>query len=352
VARRLDVATRTLTGEPVTVADRLLLSVTSAAKGAVSSSRGGLLAYRTGIGTRRQLTWFDRSGKVLGTFGEPDTTRIAGPRLSPDGRRVVLWRRVQNNGDIWVLDGVRASRLTVDPGVDHWPLWSPDGSKVAFRSMRAGRVALYQKLAGGSSVEEQLVVEQEAGTPTSWSRDGRWMLSYSTPATDVGWDMWLWDMDKPGPPAAFLKTRFNERWGAFSPDGRWVAYQSNESGRTEVYVRPFTPPGAAVPAVADAQWQVSIDGGLFPAWRPDGRELYYLDPGGAMMAASIAVTGSSLQPGTPIRLFSPRIVGAAADSEANRQYDIAPDGRFLINIQLDDDAGPITVVQNWRPPAQ
>jgi dipeptidyl aminopeptidase/acylaminoacyl peptidase len=274
VARRLDIATGTLTGDPVIVADGLLNGLGTSTRSAISVARTGMLAYRTGTGDRRQLTWFDRNGTALGTIGEPDTTRIAGPRISPDGRRVVLWRRVQGNGDIWVFDGVRASRLTVDPGVDHWPLWSPDGSKVAFRSMRGGRVALYQKLAGGSGVEEQIVAEHEAGTPTSWSRDGRWLLSYGGQAAD-GWDMWLWDMHNPGPPAAFLKTPFHERWGTFSPDGQWVAYQSNESGRTEVYVRPFMAPGAAAPAgLADARWQVSIDGGLFPAWQPDGRELY------------------------------------------------------------------------------
>ena len=154
-------------------------------------------------------------------------------------------------------------------------------------------------------------------------------------------------------PWVFLNSRFNEAWGAFSPDGRWVAYQSNESGPTEIYVRPFVPPvaarTAAGPGPTGGQWQVSAAGGIFPVWRPDGKELYFLNPAGAMMAAPITVTGSTLAPGAPVMLFPTRILGGGASASMGRSYDVAPDGRFLINTVLDVDAAPITLLMNWRP---
>jgi hypothetical protein len=134
----------------------------------------------------------------------------------------------------------------------------------------------------------------------------------------------------------------------FSPDGRWIAYQSDESGRTEIYLRPFAPPGAA-PAADRGQWTVSTAGGISATWRPDGKELYYLDPAGAMMAAPITVTGSTLEPGPPVVLFATRILGAGIDAQQGRQYDVAPDGRFLINTVLDSAATPITLLMNWHP---
>lgn len=128
----------------------------------------------------------------------------------------------------------------------------------------------------------------------------------------------------------------------FSPDGRWVAYMSDQSGRMEVYVRPFVP-------AAGRELQVSTDGGIHPAWSPDGTEVYYLNPEGAMMAAPVTVTGSAVEPGTPVRLFPTRIFGGGIWRGESRQYDVAPDGRFLINTMLDDDAAPITLLMNWNP---
>ena len=137
----------------------------------------------------------------------------------------------------------------------------------------------------------------------------------------------------------------------FSPDGRWVAYASGASGRSEIYVRPFVPPDAAGPAAGAgaAQWQVSTEGGTFPVWRHDGTELYYLNPSGAMMAAPVTVTGTALAPGAPSVLFPTRIYGGGVNDAQGRQYDVAPDGRFLINTELPRDAAPITLVQHWNP---
>jgi len=156
-------------------------------------------------------------------------------------------------------------------------------------------------------------------------------------------------------PSVFLETPYLETYGAFSPDGRWVAYQSDESGRPDIYVRPFVPPGAAGTAAgaAGGQWQVSTVGGVFPAWQPDGKELYYLNAAGVMMAAPITVTGATLEPGAPVVLFPTRIYGGGVDAQQGRQYDVARDGRFLINTVLSDaTAAPITLVMNWNPEAK
>jgi Tol biopolymer transport system component len=152
-------------------------------------------------------------------------------------------------------------------------------------------------------------------------------------------------------PSPFLKTRFDECDAAISPDGRWVACYSDESGRQEIYVRPFALPGSAG-ATSDtsaSQWQVSTNGGAFPAWRPDGRELYYLNPADAMMAAPITIHGATLEAGAAVELFSTRIGGGGVGNASVRQYDVAPDGRFLLNSCSDTVAAPITLILNWNP---
>ena len=320
VAQRLDVARAALTGEPVTLADGVADDGLN--RSAVSVAATGLVAYRIGGGSQRQLTWMDRSGTVGGTVGDPDGNDLSAPRVSPDGRRVVVVRRVQGNQDVWLLDGARTRRVTFDAANDNFSVWSPDGTRIVFSFNRAGRYDLYQKLASGAGVEEQLVVSDQTKTPSSWSADGRFLLFHSTdPQTST--DLWVMPMvgDRTRP-SVFLKTPFREAYGVFSPDGRWVAYMSNESGRVEIYVRPFVPPGAAGTAAgaAGGQWQVSTAGGIHPVWRPDGRELYYLNPAGAMMAAPITVIGATLEPGAPVVLFPTRISGGGVDGQQGRQY--------------------------------
>jgi hypothetical protein len=163
-------------------------------------------------------------------------------------------------------------------------------------------------------------------------------------------------------PWVFLKTPFYEGYGAFSPDGRWVAFQSNESGRMEIYVRPFAEAAASGVApqlrsgptvnAPGEQWQVSTAGGIMPRWRRDSKELYYIGPDGAMMAALIKVTASMLGLGAPVVLFPTRIVSGGADDSPGRQYDVTRDGRFLINTVLDEASAPITLLQNWHPEAK
>ena len=159
-------------------------------------------------------------------------------------------------------------------------------------------------------------------------------------------------------PWVFLKTQYAEVRAEFSPDGKWVAYESNETGPMEVYVRPFVPPSGQAPAndatrtvstsVAGDEVRVSVTGGIEPVWSPNGKELFYLNPAGTMMAAPITISGGTLSAGTPVVLFPTHIVGGGLDTGAGRQYDVASDGRFLINTVL-NEAAPITIIQNWNP---
>ena len=346
VAQRLDIERAELRGDPVTLAEGV--AVDDFLRSGVSVASTGLVAYRTGATTRRQLTWFDRSGSARGTVGNADSNNLRDPRVSPDGKRVAVSRTVRGNMDLWLLEGARMNRVTSDAAFDQAPVWSPDGARIVFET----RGNLYQTSTRGTGVEEPLVVSDQSKSPSSWSADGRFLM-YSSLDLSTARDLWVVPMaGADRTPSVFLKTPFNEFWGAFSPDGRWVAYQSDVSGSSEIYVRPFVAPGAtAGPGLTGNQWQVSTAGGAFPLWRSDGKELYYLNPDGAIMAATVAVAGSMLAPGAPVVLFGTRILGGRGGSALGRSYDVAPDGRFLINTVLDVDAAPITLLMNWRPPS-
>jgi Tol biopolymer transport system component len=278
---------------------------------------------------------------------------LLNPRLSPDDRRVAVEQAFQGNKDIWLLDGTRTSRFTFNAFNEQFPLWSPDGNRVVFA--RAGR-DLFQRQANGAGPEEILFESQQNIGPQDWSSDGRYVL-YGVNDPKTGQDLWVLPVEgdrpatgsgRPQPaegrkPFAFLNSSFSERLSQFSPDVRWVAYQSDESGRNEIYVRPFPGPGG--------QWQVSTAGGIAPQWRKDGRELYYIAPDGKLMATSIVAKAAALEPGIPVPLFQTQIVyGGASPVGVGRQYDVASDGRFLINVTTDDGStSPITVIQNWKP---
>ena len=351
VAQRLDVANARLVGDVVVLAEGG--AVDSYARSAVSVSATGLVAYRTGTGSQRQLTWVDRTGTLRATLGDPDGNELLNPRVSPDGKRVLVERTVSNR-DLWMLDGGRSSRFTFDPASDRLPVWSPDGRRIAFNSSRSGQYDLYVKRSDGAGGEELLVASHQTKAPTSWSPDGRFLMYHSVDPQLTGSDIWIVPMVGEHTPTVFLKTRFNEAFGAFSPDGRWVAYHSNESGQTEIYIRPFVAPTSAGTAAeaSGAQWQVSTNGGIHPAWRSDGKELYFLNPAGQMMAAPIAVSGNTLATGTPVVLFQARIFGGGVASPYGMQYDVAPDGRFLINTVLDTPPAPIRLLMNWNPDAR
>jgi Tol biopolymer transport system component len=354
VAQRLDLERKALAGDPVTLADAVAVDTTGrTGASAVSVSAAGLVSYRTGGGSRRQLAWFDRSGKALGPMGPPDENGLSTPSVSRDGCRVAVIRTVQGNADIWVVDAVHTTRLTTDAASHGSPVWSDDGSRVGFSSNRKGHLDLYQKASSGGGAEDLLLESPQDKAGYDWSADGRFVM-YSSADPQTDWDLWVLPMDgdrrKPKP-WVFLNTSFREFAGQFSPNGRWVAYMSDESGRLEIWIRRFAAPTASGAAATPAagEWQVSTAGGIHPRWNHDGSELYYLGPTGAMMAAAITDTGTTLTRGAPVELFRKRIYGGGVDNQLGRQYDVTRDGRFLINLVLDVASAPITLVQNWNP---
>jgi Tol biopolymer transport system component len=352
VAQRLDVKGRALTGDGVTVSDSVTVDSTYGVftasnrngGGALSASASGLIAYRGGELTGQwQLKWFDRSGKMLGVLGASDEGSLSRPGLSPDGRRVAMHRTVQGNQDIWIFDGTRTSRFTFSKSNDEYALWSPDGTRIVFDSNRNGHRDLYVKEATGARPEELLLESPQDKTAHSWSADGRFLLYRAADPKTLA-DLWVLPLTGDRKPFVFLKTAFDEYNPQFSPDGRWVAYQSTESGQWEIYVRPF--PGSG------GQWQISTSGGSQVRWRPDGKELYYVAPDGTLMAAAVAVKGTTFEPHGPVKLFQPPIWGGGANTNNGQQYDVAPDGRFLINVAADERTASITLLTNWNPEAK
>lgn len=344
MAQPFDAGRLELTGEPIAVAEQL---GTSGAHGFFSVSSSGALAYRTGAQAALfQLTWFDRQGKTVGKFGEISTDQ--GIAFSADGTRAAVrdfpgLRR----GDIWTLDfarGVR-TRFTFRQTEFSLPVWSPDGSRIAFA---AGNTldTLYEKASSGAGDERELLKKLGEGkVPTSWSRDGRFLLYYTFLNRQE--DLWVLPLEGDRKPALLLGTEFGEREGSFSPDMRWIAYTSNESGRAEVYVRPFTASGASgssgAPSLGEGKWQVSKDGGTLAKWRAEGKEVIFRAPNGSPMAVDVTTTGAVFQAGVPKQLFAlPPNVG---------DWDVTADGkRFIAGVppvqQTTQTA--ITVVLNWE----
>jgi hypothetical protein len=337
-AQRFDASRGQLSGDPVTLAQGVGVDQLSLA-GSFSVSPSGTIAWRTGGGGgKRQLIWFNRSGQNMGAWGAPDEANLRYPELSPDGKRVAVARGPAGATDLWIEEGTRTSRFTFGQGSNVWTIWSPDGKRVVFTSNRNGTQNLYEKPADGSGSEELLFASAENKLPVSWSPDGRFILYRSVQNNG---DLMVLPLTGDRKPYPFLSTPFNEENGVFSPDGKWVAYESNESGRDEIYVRPFPGPGG--------QWQVSTAGGIMPRWRADGKELYYLAPDQKLMAAGVTVQGASLAPGTPEALFQTHVA-----ANINRQpYDVGRDGRFLIVTELESaSTEPIHLLLNWHPPAK
>jgi serine/threonine protein kinase/Tol biopolymer transport system component len=342
MAQPFDAGRIQTTSDAVPIADQVD-SQSSRAQYQFSISQNGVLAYTSGRdGGGALLTWFDRSGKVTGMLGAPNA--FSWGAISPDGKTVAVQRVDQGLRDIWLHDLARgtASRLTFGPASNGYPVWSPDGRYVAFFSQRDGIGRPFQRAASGTGHDEVLSKPVgEPPTPTvveDWSRDGRY-LTLRTVDPKTKSDIWVLPLnpDKPGDwkPFPYLQTEFDERFGRLSPDGRWLAYTSDESKRNEVYVRSFPTSGA--------KWPVSTNGGERSVWSRDGKELYFLSPDGAMMAAEVK-SGSKFETGVPKSLFKVRFA-RGIDS----WFDVSTDGRFLIPVQVEQTAKvPITVVVNWQ----
>ncbi len=332
VAQPFDARRLAVTGEPVPVGEGL--GVGDLGLATFSVSRTGVLAFRGGAADARRLVWLDRSGRETPVLAETAGYRDAS--LSPDGTRLVF-DVTDKGGDIWVRDLARgiSSRFTFDGAGARDPLWSPDGRRVVFSSQRKA-VDLMVRDAGGTREPELLLETGEDKYAADWSRDGRYLL-FGSAGKDTSWDEWALPLTgserKPFPVA---HTRFTELFGSFSPDGRYVAYSSNESGVFEVYVQDFPEP--------HRKWQASVNGGTEPFWSANGRELFYRSADGHVMSVPLRA-GAELTTGVPQPLFQARFGSVVARAH----YRPAPDGqRFLVLAPMGRETiPPATVLLNW-----
>ncbi len=298
-----------------------------------SASANGVLAFQESGGSvnQYQLMIVDRSGKPVEKVGAPGDLWTA--RLSHDKRRVACV--IGDPGDIWVHDLERrlATRLTFNPATDEGPAWYPDDSRILFASQRSDGVNIFQKSAAGTGSEQLLYSSKNFKRPMDISPDGSWAL-FEELSSRTRWDIYLLSLtDRKVVP--FLQSEFDEVFPVFSPNGRWVAYASNESGLFEVYVQAFPGPGG--------QWQVSTSGGTMPAWRHDGKELFYLGLNHKLMSVAVK-TGEAFESDAPSPLFEVHV-----RTDPSRPYDVFPDGqRFLVVAPLENQsAPPVTLIQNW-----
>jgi Tol biopolymer transport system component len=336
LAQRFDLKRFALTGEPTSIlAEIQYLPQVNRAVFAVSDN--GVLVAQSGSSEAAlsQPVWFDRKGSEVGAVGKPDV--YGNVFIAPNGRSVAVDKIDMGslNTDVWTYELQRdsAKRLTFDPAFDGAPIWSPDAARLVFSSNRQLR-GLYMKNSDGTQ-EEKSIVSGDVDVdewPNDWSRDGKYILY--TRGTD------LWFVRVPELKSSlFLKVPFVLRNGQFSPDGKWVAYASNESGKWEIYVTSFPE--------ARGKWQVSTGGGEQPRWRGDGKELFYLSSDRKLMAAPVT-TGANFDAGTPVALFqaTPRQPVSLNDQFV---YDVSRDGqRFLINTEVKQaETEPMSIVLNW-----
>lgn len=343
VAQAFDPVKREVTGSPFPVAENVTVDATMSAT-ALSASAAGPIVFRTRpAGGQRQFVWFDRSGKEIAKIGDADTANPLNPALSPDGRRVALQRTVNGKQDIWLLELGRGilSRFTFDGSNHVTPNWLPDGRHVVFSSNRGGSYDIYRKAVSGGAAEELLLSSPDAKGVTDVSPDGR-HIAYRNIDPITGYDIRAVPVDGDGQPVILVHNHFEERDAQFSPDGNWIAYQSNESGRFEIYVQPFSGPGD--------RYQISVEGGAQPRWRGDGGELFYIGLDGRLMAAPVRLDpdGHYVDVDPPAALFPTRI-GGAVQSNYRQQYAVAADGqRFLMNTVAQEAGAPITIILNWK----
>jgi serine/threonine protein kinase len=340
VAQDFDVTRLAVSGDPVPIVDQIQRGQAPPSGAFAVSDR--VLAYRTGVAARgiaTQLTWFDRAGKSLSTVGEP--ADYGDVEISPSGSRVAVSVLDPPDGrDVQIFDLARGlpTRFTSDRSDDVVPVWSPDESRIVFSSRRKGHLDLYAKASSGAGPEEPIEVDTLDKYPLGWSPDNKYLLFSTGNVTQVGnqGDLWVraWSDGKRTP---VVQTEASEFPGKFSPDGRWIAYRSNESGRNEVYVVSF-------PAL-DKKVRISTSGGNWPRWRRDGQEIYYLAGDNKLMAVAVTSRGDNFSVGLAQALFETRPRGGQRYS-----YDVSRDGqRFLIAILAEQPAvAPLTLVINWR----
>jgi dipeptidyl aminopeptidase/acylaminoacyl peptidase len=327
MALQYDVRSMTLSGEPVLIASDI---ERPGGVGVFSSSLEGVLAYQSGASVADfRLTWFDRGGRMTPAVG--DAANYDDIEISPDDSRAMVSVRDGDGRDLWMVDltrGVRR-RFTSTPGTEQNPVWSPDQSMLVFS---VGGQGIFQQRADGTGSPQLLLADREPRllTPTGWSPDGVLLVHGGTPA-----NIWRLPLAGDRKPSPFVESKVTALAGQFSPNGRWVSYQSVESGRQEVYVTPYPGPGERT--------LISTSGGQDARWRGDGRELFYTAPDGNMMAVTVDGSGPSFKViGDARRLFPFRKVNA------RWSYDVTRDGQRFLVITADDRAPtPMSVVLNW-----
>jgi len=342
LAQAFDPAKLELIGDPVAIAQNLLSFPTEVGPtgyASFSTSMNGLLVYRTGGTQLTELKWFDRDGKEqekltgLGLHHEP--------QIFADGKRVLYGREEGGSYDIWMADMSRSTqtRLTFSQTPDASPAWSPDGSSIVYSSFREGKFQMFQKPSNGSGNEELLLKADGAVFPDDWSRDGKYIVYEMDTGPQTKIDLWVLPLFGDRKPFPFLATDFQETHSRLSPDGRFIAYVSDESGRPEVYVQTFPNPGG--------KWQISSTGGDQPVWRSDGKELYFLAADRNLMAVAMN-TSPEFEAGRPQTLFTARLPQTNMTDDRNN-YSPTPDGkRFLVAaVPAETTSYPITVVLNW-----
>jgi len=341
MAQPFDAQSLQLSGEAVPIAEQVQMNLTEI-KAVFSASENGVLVFQSGssrVGTGSQLTWFERDGKQAGKPGEP--VYGSSPHISPDGQRVaaMLFDIQAGSTDLWLYDSAltRKTRFTFDPAFDSNPIWSPDGNRIVFMSDRKARLKydLYLKDVSGARDEEVLFESNEYKRPTSWSADGRFLAYTRSDGPTGKADIWILPLSGERKPFPFIQTsQFDESRARFSPDGRFVAYDSDESGSRQVYVTSFPGPGG--------KQQVSTNSGEDPVWRRDGKELFFLSEG-KLMAAEVKANGSGLDISNPQLLFD-----AHSGFGPWAHYDVTPDGkRFLVATVGEGGSAPMTLVVNW-----
>ncbi len=341
LAQPYDFNQNQVTGDPLRLAEQVQIPGDNWARFSLSTT-GGLVLIEGQA--NQQLTWFDRAGKKLGIVGP--TGIYATPRLSPDEQRLVVGRldSLTRTSDIRVFDLARGTdmRFTFDPATDEYPLWSPDGNRIVWSSNRDGAFTLYQKAASGTGQDEVFLLGSAyPKRALDWSADGRFILYWErTPQTRN--DVWVLPLKGDGKPWPWLNRQYAEGPARFSPDGKWIAYGSNESGSYEIYIQAFVPDA---PASSGGKWQISTNGGSTPHWRRDGRELYYVSIDNKLMAVDVTL-GAEVKYGTPKELFS--LSGGRA-ATLGSGYAKTGDGQRFLFVTSAEDASvpPFTVVLNW-----
>jgi len=339
MAQRFDIEALALVGDPFAITENVTYS-RNFNRGVFSVSFDGRVVFRPGEGWRgSSIKWYDRAGRETGGIQEPG--RYINIRLSPDGKKLAVEERDDAGGniDIWMQDlerGVK-SRLTFNAAPDRVPVWTPDGKQIIFTSTREGKTSFFKKNAEGIGAAEAIYSSDIYKRPYSIARDGRYLVFYQKKPNGLD-DLYALPLTGKPEPVEVLKDDFDKDTPVFSPDGKWIAYDSDESGTYSVYIIPFPPTGG--------RWQVTAQEAANPVWSKDGKELFFLSGENELMVSKISAEAGVLRVGNPERLFSTSFRGSESP------YDVSPDGKRIIAIasERDDETASLTMIMNWPRP--